>query len=70
MADTVKERCCFITEGKRCEKEAEFGIMENGRTDPDNCTVSCAAHVGEMLGTTNGFPECNEWTVWNISEEK
>jgi len=59
---------CYTEEGKRCERNAEFEIMENTRTDPDNFTFSCEDHVGKMLGSTNGFPNCDNWTILMLVE--
>lgn len=50
-----------------CYEKAEFVIKESTRSDIDNFTHSCASHVGELLGTTDGFPECSEWIVYKIS---
>jgi hypothetical protein len=58
-----KSHCCFIDNGKQCEKNAEFVIMEDTRNDPDNFIDSCEDHVGKLLGSTSGFPICNSWTV-------
>jgi hypothetical protein len=62
--ETRIAKCCFIP----CDKDADFEIRENTRTDPDNYTHSCEDHVGKMLGTTAGFSECLDWTVSFIGE--
>lgn len=56
-------RCCFTKNKQQCKKKAIFEISENTRQDPDNYTHSCEKHLGKMIGTTEGFPECEEWTV-------
>ena len=56
--------CCFVSDtGVSCDARAEFSIHEQTRTDPDNETHACAAHVGKMLGATIGYPPCHYWTV-------
>jgi hypothetical protein len=61
-------RCCFTNGEKQCEKDAEFTIHENTRSDPDNFTFSCEGHIGKMLRTNVGFPDCVSWTVvWGVN---
>ena len=59
-------KCCYMNNNKQCSNKAEFEIRENNRTDPDNYTHSCTKHVGEMLGTTVGYPDCKSWAVYYI----
>ena len=59
-------KCCYMKNNIQCKNKADFEIMENTRTDPDNSTHGCTKHVGEMLGTTVGHPECKSWTVFCI----
>ena len=54
-----KQRCCYL----HCEKDALFEIAECSRNDPDNFTYACEEHVGALLGTAEGFPECTAWHV-------
>jgi len=52
-----------------CANAADFEIHENTRADPDNYTYTCGEHLAQMLGTTEGFPPCNSWTVEELGEE-
>lgn len=57
-------KCCFMeTETQQCEEKAKFEIAENTRQDPDNYTHSCEKHLSKMIGTTDGFPKCRQWTI-------
>jgi hypothetical protein len=56
-------QCCFMNGEKQCEQKAIFEIKENTRVDPDNFTHSCEDHLGKMIGTTKGYPECKSWTI-------
>lgn len=51
------------TETQQCEEKAKFEIAENTRQDPDNYTHSCEKHLSKMIGTTDGFPKCRQWTI-------
>ena len=58
--------CCAIVDGISCTETAEFEILENTRTDPDNYTDSCRNHIGHLLGTADighETTECRDWTV-------
>jgi hypothetical protein len=55
--------CCFTEVGRVCQKPASFEIKETTREDPDNFTYACEEHVGHMLGTTAGYPECRSWAI-------
>lgn len=55
--------CCY----QGCEKPAEFACGETTRRDPDNETHACADHLGHLLGTTLGFPDCHHWWVAEIA---
>jgi hypothetical protein len=58
-----KNMCCHLN----CGKEAAFEINETTREDPDNYTYSCSDHLGDMIGTAEGFPVCKKWTVTALS---
>lgn len=46
--------CCFITsDGKGCEKKAEYAIYYG--TSPDDYTESCSSHIGELAGGIDRF---------------
>lgn len=58
---------CQHQNGKK--HDAEFAVYDGNRSDPDNEHFACEEHLGELLGTTIGFPECREWRVLAITRK-
>ena len=58
--------CAMISKTKRCQKKATFEIMDATRGDPDNFTHACESHVGELLGSVEGYPVTTSWNVHTL----
>ena len=60
-----------LTSGTSCEKDAVYTIKDSNRFDPDVYPLrSCPEHLVDMLGTSDGYPTCTEWTVSLIGEKQ